>query len=306
MRRLLLFLTLSAALLAAALAAAPAAAQEREQCFEPHFCISGAIQQYWASNGGAAVFGYPISDVHIEKVVDEGRVWNGPVQWFERDRLEDHTADRAGVLAGRLGVLLLAARGQTFSPVAIAEPGCRYFTETHHSLCEPFLSHWQSNGEVPRFGFPITEQFQEMIEGKTYTVQYFERRRMEYHADEPGALMVLGRLGYEVRALLCMDMAKPESPAPAASDTAGAPTAGAGCAAAPIPPANADITGPKAGDQVYTFEIKVNSSEPETIRNVDVLVYDDQHQESYRKQFEYQTGKILLVDIPKNQLKTSG
>lgn len=77
-------------------------AAPRERCFqETGLCVAGAILAYWEKNGGLPVFGYPISPLATETVEN----WKGPVQWFERDRLEDH--GRGGVLAGRLAAEVL-------------------------------------------------------------------------------------------------------------------------------------------------------------------------------------------------------
>jgi hypothetical protein len=172
-----------------------------QRCFpQTGFCISGSIRDYWERNGGLPVFGYPIGDVHVETV--EG-TWTGPVQWFERDRLEDHANEGHGVLAGRLGALrfgqIYGTDWQQLPGDSAAMPGCRFFRETQFNLCEPFLSYWQRNGGLARFGYPITRQRQENIEGRAYTVQYFERRRMEYHPENAAPYNVLlGLLGREV------------------------------------------------------------------------------------------------------------
>jgi hypothetical protein len=170
------------------------------RCFdETGFCISGPIRAYWEQHGGLAVFGYPITAQHEETV--EGTTL--PVQWFERDRLEDHGA--AGVMAGRLGVDVLAQRGtpwESYPRVAGAADGCYFFVETGHSLCEPFLSYWQQRGGLQRFGYPITEPMQETIGDWTGTVQYFERRRMEHHAENaPPYDVLLGLLGRKMQAV---------------------------------------------------------------------------------------------------------
>jgi hypothetical protein len=60
-----------------------------------------------------------------------------------------------------------------------------YFTETKHTLTGPFLQFWKQGGGLPVFGFPISEPIIEKNadDGKSYTVQYFERTRLEYHPE---------------------------------------------------------------------------------------------------------------------------
>lgn len=199
MRRVLMMLVLVAALLAL-LPAGNTQAQSDARCFpETGFCISGPIRQYWERNGGLMVFGFPITPVQTETVEN----WTGPVQWFERDRLEDHSRERQGVLAGRLGVERLAQQGRPwqFRPLGPPpQPGCRGFVETGYYMCGGFLTYWQRNGGLERFGYPVTDLIVENLNGRDYTVQYFERRRMEYHPDNrPPFDILLGLLGREVR-----------------------------------------------------------------------------------------------------------
>lgn len=196
----------------------PAASAER--CFpETGHCISGTIRAYWESHGGLQVFGYPISDVTIEQV--EG-TWTGPVQWFERDRLEDHSADGHGVLAGRLGAWMLELQERRWEEaprIDQAPADCRYFPQTGHSLCGLFLHTWQSNGGLERFGYPLTEPMEEtLVAGDlvwTGTVQYFERRRMEHHLELVGTPyeVLFGLLGQDIfaytKALRCSQAPSP-------------------------------------------------------------------------------------------------
>ena len=74
-----------------------------------------------------------------------------------------------------------------------------YFPETGHSLAYGFKSFWQNSGGLPVFGYPLTEEFSEKNTdtGQTYTVQYFERQRYEYHPEYRGTPyeVLLGRLG---------------------------------------------------------------------------------------------------------------
>jgi hypothetical protein len=179
-------------------------AQTDQRCFSATgFCISGPIRAYWENNGGLAVFGYPITAQREELV--EGR--SIQVQWFERDRLEIQANGQ--LTAGRLGARYLELQGiywQQLPGDNQVVSGCRFFRETQFNLCQPFLSYWEQNGGLERFGFPISRVRDEVIEGRSYPVQYFERRRMEYHATNVGTpyAVQLGLLGREIeRATVC-------------------------------------------------------------------------------------------------------
>ncbi|NNJ10213.1 hypothetical protein EKD04_007720 [Chloroflexales bacterium ZM16-3] len=179
-------------------AGTPARAQESTRCFpETGQCVAGRILDYWTHNGGLAVFGYPISEQRTETV--EGS-WSGPIQWFERDRLEDHANQGLGVLAGRLGARALELQARPWQGLPLPAErliGCRSFPETGHTICGAFLRFWERNGGLERFGYPISEPGVETIETWTGSVQYFERRRMEHHTELAGTPyeVLLGLLG---------------------------------------------------------------------------------------------------------------
>ncbi|MFN9115600.1 MAG: hypothetical protein ACK5XN_36560 [Bacteroidota bacterium] len=183
----------------------PLWAQSTDMCFaETQQCISGPIKTYWQTNGGLAVFGYPITAQRYEVV--EGRTLL--VQWFERDRLEIQTDGL--VTAGRLGARVLELTNQPWQFGSGTMPAaeqtshgnsrCRLFAETGYALCVKFYTYWEQNGGLARFGYPIGNETLTQIDGQWLWVQYFERRRMEYHpelADTPYEIL-LGLLGTTV------------------------------------------------------------------------------------------------------------
>jgi hypothetical protein len=206
--RTIILLALTA-LLAGLSGASPVAAQSDQRCFqETGYCISGSIRAYWERNGGLPVFGYPIGPLQTASI--EG-TWTGPTQWFERDRLEDHGNEGKGVLAGRLGADYLERTGRPWKmgqPMPY-NPECAYVQQTGYNMCGLFRAYWEQNGGLVRFGYPISDPIEETIEGTTYMVQYFERRRMEIHPTIGGtsyqallgevpATVLLGLLGREI------------------------------------------------------------------------------------------------------------
>ncbi|MEZ4572605.1 MAG: N-acetylmuramoyl-L-alanine amidase [Thermomicrobiales bacterium] len=80
-------------------------------------------------------------------------------------------------------------------------PGTVYFEETGHNVPVIFHEYWQAHGGLNRFGFPLTEPFEEKsaTDGQKYLTQYFERARFEYHPElaHKNDVVKLGLLGAE-------------------------------------------------------------------------------------------------------------
>ncbi len=212
-RRLSLLLLL-AMVTVAAIPAEIRAQDGDERCFpETGFCISGVIREYWESNGGLQVFGFPKSEQREEMI--EGQPYQ--VQLFERNRLEIHPENNPPyhVLLGRLGaerVDGMQASG-TLSLPATESPqdGCAYFEETGWNVCGAILDSFRASGletdgqpglsiddNKALFGVPLTPVITMEIDGEEYEVQWFERARFELHPENnPPYNVLLGLLGNE-------------------------------------------------------------------------------------------------------------
>jgi hypothetical protein len=82
------------------------------------------------------------------------------------------------------------------------EGACRAFPETGFEVCGRLLEYWNENGGLPVFGYPITQQREEQIEGQPLQVQWFERNRLELHPENARPYdVLLGRLGEDVLVL---------------------------------------------------------------------------------------------------------
>lgn len=152
--------------------------------------------------GGAATIGFPLTELFIETRPDQGKgYW---VQYFEKAVIEFHNdVDAANTFQlAPLGTWRFANLypGGVPAPKPLPSRSSYHFKETNHTVAEPFLTYWHKNGEVRRFGYPISESFEERspANGKPYTVQYFERAIMEYHPELPASdsvqLTALGSL----------------------------------------------------------------------------------------------------------------
>lgn len=89
--------------------------------------------------------------------------------------------------------------GGALRPLAAA-PGERCFAETARCIGGRFLAHWEANGGLARNGYPLTGERRELLEdGREYTVQYFERVRLEYHPENAAPNdVLLGQFGRRV------------------------------------------------------------------------------------------------------------
>ena len=74
------------------------------------------------------------------------------------------------------------------------------FAATGFCVRGRFLDYWQANGGLARNGFPLGDERIEILEdGQPYTVQYFERVRLEYHPENaPPYDVLLGQFGRRV------------------------------------------------------------------------------------------------------------
>ena len=80
------------------------------------------------------------------------------------------------------------------APVGAAE---QRFAETGKTVRGPFLDYWRAHGGLAINGFPVSDEMTQLLEdGKPYTVQYFERVRLEWHPENPEPYRVLlGQFG---------------------------------------------------------------------------------------------------------------
>lgn len=213
MRGFVILLSLAAILLAAH----PATAQNQERCFpETGHCISGRFLEYWEQNGGLAIFGFPVTSALQETNNDSGQ--SHLAQWFERSRFELHPEQRApyDIVLARLGDERLKQLGhqwEAFPKQVASEP--HYFAQTEHAIdYEPFWNFWSTHGieldgqpgtstaeSIALFGLPLTRAVPTTnANGDLVLAQWFERARLEYHANNPEPYQVLlGLLGSTVR-----------------------------------------------------------------------------------------------------------
>jgi hypothetical protein len=154
--------------------------------------IDPLFLEYWVRNGGESIFGRPISPLLEEN--------NRKFQWFERARLEswpEHAGTRYAVQPGRIGVEFTKGIAFPTQEFFVNRPGLQYEEVTQHGLRGAFLEFWQKNGGVDIFGYPISDEVQEILpdDQAYHTVQYFERGRMELHTADPNQPIKLGLLG---------------------------------------------------------------------------------------------------------------
>jgi len=154
--------------------------------------IGGDFRAFWESRGGLARFGYPLSEEIVEPEPGSGRP--RVVQYFERAQFElfpEQSGTPYLVQLTRLGEAALRRQGVDWHSIPAqtdAPPECRIFPETGHRLCPPFLAAWEQSGGLDLVGLPLTEAspVTDAATGASYSAQYFERTRIEYHPDRAG------------------------------------------------------------------------------------------------------------------------
>ncbi|HEY8599006.1 MAG TPA: polysaccharide deacetylase family protein [Thermomicrobiales bacterium] len=197
-RRRLLFVAVLLLTLVAPRAAHPdVAAAARSQFFtQTGHNVADPFLRFYEQHGGLMIFGLPLTEAFNEGTLT--------IQYFERARLEWHTDYSVGrqIAIGQIGRELSATRIEDAPFRRLAGPtGGMYFPETGHSVRGGFADYWRANGDVTVFGYPLSEEFTEMLpDVGPVTVQYFERARLELLTPTRVGLGLLGALSFRQRA----------------------------------------------------------------------------------------------------------
>jgi hypothetical protein len=99
-----------------------------------------------------------------------------------------------------IGTILSVLLG-LFPAIAVAQTSAAeqcFPGKTAFCIQGRFLDYWNAHGGLAINGYPLTGERQEKLEdGNTYTVQWFERVRMEYHPEHAGtpSEVLLGQFG---------------------------------------------------------------------------------------------------------------
>jgi hypothetical protein len=162
--------------------------------------VPGLFLDYWQNNGGLAQQGYPISNVMGEVSPLDGKAYT--VQYFERAVFEYHPENQPpfNVLLSQLGTFRYKQKypGGAPNQTPNTSPGSVLVLETGKRLGGKFLDYWRTHGGLAQQGYPISDELRETsdLDGKTYTVQYFERAVFEMHPEnQPPYDILLSQLG---------------------------------------------------------------------------------------------------------------
>ncbi|MEO8289153.1 MAG: phosphate ABC transporter substrate-binding protein PstS [Chloroflexota bacterium] len=169
--------------------------------------VKGKFLDYWNKNGGLAQQGFPISGELQEKSDVNGKTYT--TQYFERAVFEMHPENSApyDVLLQLLGRFQYDKKyGKAGAPGQKASTdNATRFAATGHSVGGKFRAYWEKNGGLAQQGYPISDEFTEKsaTDGKTYTVQYFERAVFELHPENAAPndvlLSLLGKFQYDAK-----------------------------------------------------------------------------------------------------------
>lgn len=166
--------------------------------------VDRLFEGFWTTNGGVAVLGAPVTGVFFDS--STGYV----SQAFEYVLLEHHprrqkVEDQIQLrLLGTIDARRQGLAGSDLSALAVqpvdgrGAETCHHFEITATDVCGPVLDYWMAHGldfgdrgvsyreSLALFGYPISERFVNPDSG--WTVQYFQRARLEYLPNVPGSI----------------------------------------------------------------------------------------------------------------------
>ena len=126
---------------------------------------------------------------------------DGSIIITRRNQLKNNHYRWLSLIAAFVLALTVSATG---IHTIYAQGDSRTFPETGKTVHGPFLAYWNQHGGLAQQGFPISDELQQVspTDGKTYTVQYFERAVFEEHPEFAGTpnevlLSLLGVFRYQ-------------------------------------------------------------------------------------------------------------
>jgi iron complex transport system substrate-binding protein len=171
-------------------AAAGNTAQSDSRTFpETGKTVSGKFLAYWNGHGGLAQLGLPLTDQVQEVSPTDGKTYT--MQYFERMVLELHP-ENAGtpfeVQGSLLGYFYYLRNYPQVNGAPNQHAGTQNpykFSETGKTIGGKFRAYWESHGGLAQQGYPVSDEFTEVskLNGKSYTVQYFQRAVLELHPE---------------------------------------------------------------------------------------------------------------------------
>jgi TolB protein len=164
--------------------------------------ISGTIvvwvQEVQVPGGERDIYGYDLNSKQSFPISVGGDAWHyspsisgNTVVWVD-DHYGGGTSD---IMGAKISGVAIAPIGL---PAPKPAPTSRTFHETGKTVAGRFLDYWLKNGGLPQQGFPISTEMKEVsdLDGKQYTVQYFERAVFEMHTEnKPPYDVLLSQLG---------------------------------------------------------------------------------------------------------------
>ncbi len=158
------------------------------------YTVAQPFLDFWNDQGALAQLGLPISFSFIERNDADSKMYC--VQYFERARLEYHpeqSSRQHQVMLGLVGVEAFRLKYPNGIPTNPNEQAM--FSNGEFETM--FFEYWRTHNQFDQLGNPVSKIFIETEEdGNQYSVQYFERARLEYHPEVEQ--FMLGRVGSEV------------------------------------------------------------------------------------------------------------
>ncbi|MDQ6693611.1 MAG: sugar ABC transporter substrate-binding protein [Chloroflexota bacterium] len=149
--------------------------------------VTGKFLDYWNNHGGLAQQGFPLTEAQNEVSSVNGKTYM--TQYFERSVFEAHPENQPpyDILLSLLGSTRYQQKyGSQGAPnQKVSTVNAVKFPQTNHSVGGKFRTYWESHGGLAQQGYPVSDEFTEVsdLNGKPYTVQYFERAVFEMHPE---------------------------------------------------------------------------------------------------------------------------
>ena len=139
--------------------------------------LKGPFLTRWTSAGGEAVLGIPLSEDRYAEGIGVVQTFQAVTLIYDPALPSPWDVQAQHLPSSVRNTLAPSSARKKVTGCSAGKSDCQFFEKSGHTISGRIANFWNTNGDLPIFGLPMTEPFKEIVSG--FTLQVFERAVLE-------------------------------------------------------------------------------------------------------------------------------